>query len=79
MTIFTGTFIPYEYNKYDTYSYIVERCYRIKRSLRYVQMDKEHLEVRCPMSGEYITITGDEQELKWLHSELVKKDWYRLR
>ena len=79
MTIFTGTFIPYEFNKFDTYAYIVERCYKIKKSLRFIEMDSKHLEVRCPLSGDYLTITGNEQELRWLHCELVKKEWYRIK
>lgn len=78
MTIFTGTFIPYEYDSArDVYAHILERCYRIKRSLRLVEKDTEHLEVRCPMSGDYLTIVGSEQELNWLDNELRTKGWYR--
>ena len=78
MTIFTGTFIPYEYdNSREVFDYIVERCYKIKRSLRLVEKDTEHLEVRCPMSGDYLTIVGEEQELRWLDNELRVRGWYR--
>ena len=78
MTIFTGTFIPYEYeNKYDTLKYVESRCHGIKKSLRLIKMDSEHLEVRCPLSGDYLEITGSEEDINWLHAELTKRKWYR--
>lgn len=78
MTIFTGTFIPYEYdNKHDALKHIESRCHGIKKSLRLIKMDSEHLEVRCPLSGDYLEIVGSEAEINWLHAELTKRKWYR--
>ena len=78
MTIFTGTFIPYEYeNKRDALEHVESRCHGIKKSLRFIKMDNEHLEVRCPLSGDYLEIVGTEEDLKWLHNELQKRQWYR--
>lgn len=78
MTIFTDTFIPYEYaNKYEVLKHVESRCHGLKKSLRFVEMDNEHLTVRCPLSGDYIEITGSVDELNWLHAELTKRKWYR--
>lgn len=77
MTIFTGTFIPYEYEKHDALRHVEERCHGIKNSLRFIEMDNEHLCVRCPLSADYLDIVGTEEEINWLHSELTKRKWYR--
>lgn len=78
MTIITDTYVPYEFDsKYDCLKHIESRCHGLKKSLRFVEMDNEHLELRCPLSGDYITVTGEENELNWLHSELTKRKWYR--
>lgn len=77
MTIFNDTFIPYEFDKIETLKYIEERCHGIKKSLKFIEIDNEHLLVRCPLSGDYLDITGDAVELQWLHHELIRKHWYR--
>lgn len=78
MTIFTGTFIPYEYeDKKDALKHVVSRCQGLKKSLRLIKMDNEHLEVRCPLSGDYLEIVGNEYDINWLHAELTKGKWYR--
>ena len=78
MTIFNDTFIPYEFDKHDTLKYIEERCHGIKKSLKFIEIDNEHLLVRCPLSGDYLDITGDAVELQWLRHELLRKRWYRI-
>ena len=79
MTIVTDTYIPYEYdNKTDCLKHIVSRCHNLKNSLRFIEMDNEHLTVRCPLSGDYLDILGNSDELNWLHAELTKRNWYRL-
>ena len=78
MTIITDTYIPYEFtNKYDCLKHIESRCHGLKKSLRFIEMDNEHLELICPLSGDYITVTGETNELNWLHAELTKRNWYR--
>lgn len=79
MTIFTDTFIPYEFeNKREALDYIINRAINIKRSLRFVEMDTEHLIVRCPVSADYLEIVGTQEELNWLHIQLTKGNWYRV-
>lgn len=78
MTIFTGTFNPYEYvNKRDCLWHIESRCHGLQKSLRLVEKDNEHLTLRCPLSGDYLEVTGTKDELEWLHKELTIRNWYR--
>ncbi len=78
MTIFTGTFIPYEYdNKRDVLNYIVSRCHGLQKSLRLIEKDSEHLTIRCPLSGDYLDVLGTVEELEWLDKELRIQNWYR--
>ena len=78
MTIFTGTYVPYEYeNKFDVLKYIESRCHNIKKSLRFVEKDNEHLTVRCPLSGDYLDVVGSQEDIDWLNNELKKRNWYR--
>lgn len=78
MIIKNDTYIPYEYeNKYDTLEHIESRCHGLKKSLTFVEMNNEHLIVRCPLSGDYIEVIGTVDELNWLHAELTKRKWYR--
>lgn len=78
MTIFTGTFIPYEYdNKQDVLRYVESRCQGLERCLRLTEKDSEHLTIRCPLSGDYLEIIGTLEELNWLDKELHKRNLYR--
>ena len=78
MTIFTGTFVPYEYDsKQDVLKYVESRCHNLEKSLRLIEKDNEHLTVRCPLSGDILDITGSPEELHWLDNELRKRKWYR--
>ena len=78
MTIITDTYIPYEFtNKYDCLKHIESRCHGLKKSLRFIEMDNEHLTVRCPLSGDYLDIVGSREEIDWLNFELNKRKWYR--
>lgn len=79
MIIFTGTFVPYEYSdKWECLRYVESRCHSLKKSLRFIEMDNEHLTVRCPLSGDYLDIIGSTEELEWLHAELTRRNWYRI-
>jgi hypothetical protein len=79
MTVITDTYIPYEFeNKIDCLKHVESRCHNLKRSLRFVEMDNEHLTVRCPLSGDYLDVIGTPEDLNWLHAELTKRNWYRI-
>lgn len=78
MTIFTDTYIPYDFEKrMDCLKHIESRCHGLKKSLRFIEKDNEHLGVRCPLSGDYLEIVGKEVDIEWLHKELTNRGWYR--
>ena len=79
MTIFTGTFIPYEYeNRREVLKYLISRTQGLERSLRLIEKDSEHLTIRCPLSGDYLEIAGSVEELEWLNNELRKRNLYKV-
>lgn len=79
MTIFIGDdYTPYDYvNRYETLRYVVSRAQGLKKSIRLIEKDNEHLTIRCPLSGDYLEIVGEEDDLQWLDNELRKQNWYR--
>lgn len=78
MTIFVDTYMPYEYSdKRDALKYIESCAQGIKKSVRLIEIDSEHLTVKCPLSTTYIDCVGSEEEVDWLHAELTKRKWYR--
>lgn len=79
MTIFNDTFVPFSFpKKEDCYMYVIDRAHRIKRSLRLVESDNEHLTIRCPLSGDFLDVTGTPQELAWLNHKLSINNWWRI-
>lgn len=78
MTIFTDTYIPYEFdNKQQCLKYVENRCNGIKKALRKVEKNNEHLKVRCPLSGDYLDIVGTTSELEWMDNQLKVLNLYR--
>lgn len=70
--------MPYEFdNRRDALEYVRDRCQQIKKSLRFIKIESEQLVVRCPLSGDYLVIVGDETNIQWLHNELKRGRWYR--
>ena len=78
MTIFTNTYIPYDFeDKQQCLKYVEKRCHGIKKSLRKIEKNSEHLKVRCPLSGDYLDIVGATPELDWMDNQLKVLDLYR--
>lgn len=78
MTILTSNCAPYNYvNRYETLKYVKSRAHGIKKSIRLVEKDNGHLTLRCPLSGDYLEIVGEKDDLEWLDKELRKQNWYR--
>ncbi len=78
MTIFDGTFIPYEYNsKRDALTHVLASCQEIRHSLRKVEKDSEHLALRLPLSGRIIDIVGTSEDVEWLDKELEIRSLYK--
>lgn len=80
MFIYIDTTVPYEFKtKEACYKHVVIRCHNIKKSLRFVEKDIGHLCVRCPISGDYLEIFGEQFEIDWLDKQLRINSWYRVK
>lgn len=78
MLIYTDTWVPYEYiNKQDCLEHIISRTHNLKKSIRLIEKNNEHLIIRCPLSGDYLEVVGSEEELNWVDEQLTRRGWYR--
>ena len=79
MLVITDSYTPYDFRNWrECTNFIIDKCYGIKRALSLIKKDKEHLEVRCPLTGEYLTILGSEESLEKVHQQLILQNLYRL-
>ena len=77
MTVITDTYIPYEFNnKYECLKHVESRCHGLKKSLRFVEMDNEHLELRCPIIGDYIDVFGTPTEIRKLYKMIEENELF---
>lgn len=78
MQVSNDAFIPYEFDKkQDCLSYIIDRCFNIKKSIRLVEKGSEHLVLRCPLSGDFINVIGTIDEIAWIDRQLRVDEMYR--
>lgn len=71
-------YAPYDFfNWREACNFIIDKCYGMKRAMKLIQKDKEHLELRCPLTGEYLTVLGDESDLEHIHTTLILHNLYR--
>lgn len=78
MIIFTNTYIPYEYDRTGLLKVVMDKSLGIKRSIRLVEKDTEHLTIRCPVTGEYLDILGTADDIEWLFSQMTNRMLLRL-
>lgn len=78
MKIDIGTTVPYEGTKEQCFFYILEQCNNITKSIVFIELNSEHLQIRCPLSGDYLYIYSTLDELIWLHNMFIKYDWYKV-
>lgn len=78
MLIITENYVPYDFNNWrECVNFIIDKCYGVKRGLTLIEKDKEHLEVRCPLTGEYMTILGSDETIERVHTQLILQNLYR--
>lgn len=72
------TFLPYDFLSWrECCNYIIDKCYGMKRAMYLIDKDKEHLELRCPLTGEYLTVLASEEDLECIHKTLTLQNLYR--
>lgn len=78
MLVLGDTFVPYDFfNWQECANFLIDKCYGMKRAMILVEKDKEHLDLRCPLTGEYLTVLGSELDLTRVHQVLIRQNLYR--
>lgn len=73
--IYDTVFMPYEFDTVEeAYNHIYQRCIwngiLQTNALRLVSSNKGHLELRCPVVGDYIDVVGDRTAIAELENML---------
>lgn len=78
LIVIGDTFLPYDFNNWrECCNYLIDKCYNMKRAMTLIAKDKEHLELRCPLTGEYLTVLASEDDLEKIHAEFIRQNLYR--
>lgn len=71
-------FSPYDFTNWrECCNFLIDKCYGMKRAMTLIQKDKEHLEMRCPLTGEYLTILACPEDLERVHRTFILQNLYR--
>lgn len=78
MTIITDNYEPRDFmTRQSTLKYIISKARTIKKSIVRVDKDTEYLTVRCPVSGEYLDVLGNPEDIEWIDEQLQIGGWYK--
>ena len=78
LIVLTDAYTPYDFRNWrECVNFLIDKCYGIKRGMTLVEKDKEHLELRCPLTGEYLTVLASEANLEKVHQQLILQNLYR--
>ena len=80
LIVIGDTYVPYDFRNWkECMNFLIDKCYGVKRGMTLVEKDKEHLELRCPLTGEYLTVLASEQDLERIHTQFILQNLYRPR
>ena len=78
LLVIGDTFIPYDFTNWrECANFLIDKCYGMKRAMTLVAKDKEHLELRCPLTGEYLTVLASPENLERIHHTFILHNLYR--
>jgi hypothetical protein len=78
LLVIGDTFLPYDFlNWRECCNFLIDKCYGMTRAMTLVAKDKEHLEMRCPLTGEYLTVLGAPEDLEHIHRTFILQNLYR--
>lgn len=78
LLVIGDTFLPYDFmNWRECCNFLIDKCYGMKKAMTLVAKDKEHLEMRCPLTGEYLTVLGSTDDLERIDREFILQNLYR--
>lgn len=79
--IYPDVFVPYDFKTVeDTYQHIYERCVwngiLQTHSLKLISRNRGHLELRCPIIGDYIDVFGTPAEIRKLYKMIEENELF---
>lgn len=78
LLVIGDTFLPYDFLSWrECCNFLIDKCYGMTRAMTLVAKDKEHLEMRCPLTGEYLTVLGAQEDLERIHRTFILQNLYR--
>lgn len=73
------TFTPYDFRNWqEACNFLIDKCYTMKRAMILMEKNSERLELRCPLTGEYLTVLGSTDDLEHIHRTFILQNLYRL-
>ena len=78
LLVIGDTFAPYNFRHWrECCNFLIDKCYGMTRAMTLIQKDKEHLEMRCPLTGEHLTVLGAPEDLERIHRTFILQNLYR--
>lgn len=78
LLVIGDSFSPYDFLTWrECCNFLIDKCYGMKKAMTLVQKDKEHLELRCPLTGEYLTVLASTDDLEHIHRTFILQNLYR--
>lgn len=78
LLVIGDTFLPYDFLTWrECCNFLIDKCYGMTRAMTLVEKDEEHLELRCPLTGEYLTVLASEEDLEHIHTTFILQNLYR--
>jgi len=78
LLVIGDTFSPYDFLTWrECCNFLIDKCYGMTRAMTLIEKDKEHLEMRCPLTGEYLTVLASPEDLERIHRTFILQNLYR--
>ena len=78
LLIIGDDFSPYDFRDWqECCNFLIDKCYGMKRAMKLIKKDSEHLEMRCPLTGEYLVVLGNAEDLEHIHRTFILQNLYR--
>lgn len=78
LLVIDDTFSPYDFLTWrECCNFLIDKCYGMTRAMVLIEKDKEHLELKCPLTGEYLTVLASPEDLERIHRTFILQNLYR--
>ena len=78
LLVIGDTYSPYDFLTWrECCNFLIDKCYGMKAAMTLLVKDKEHLDLRCPLTGEYLTVLASTEDLERIHRTFILQNLYR--